>query len=543
MRGMTLENIVAAVEGEVFMPEHTDTISAPTDHEEGSGAADLRKAAAGAAATAVVIDSRKVEPGAVFVAVKGERADGHDYIGQVFTKGAMCVICEHLPEAKEDFLGPCIVVGDSLIALKKLAKFYRRQMSDVQIVGIVGSVGKTSTKELVASVLEQKYCTLKTEGNFNNEIGVPLTIFRLRDEHRMAVVEMGISDFNEMDRLGDIVKPNAVVMTNIGPCHLEKLGDLDGVLHAKSEVFSHIEEGGLLVLNSADKKLCSVIERRNGYCAESRDKAGNVSISCSAHELRDDVRIVSYGEGGNVRAEKIKSLGLEGTEFTVLCSAMPEITSNENAGAGQSTDTDTSFFETKVPLPGIHMVWNALAATAVGREFGLSDEEIARGIEAVKPVSGRSNLIRTEKYLIVDDCYNANPKSMKAAIDLMQDALGRRCAILGDMFELGEQEAQLHTEVGTYAAEHNMDLLICVGSLSKNMYDAAVAVNAAPDTSALSGLDAVHDDKNCEIRYFETLTDMPKNPAELGLKEGDTILVKASHGMQFGMVVELLKNA
>ena len=375
----------------------------------------------------VVIDSRKAGTGTVFAAIRGERSDGHDYIGQVFEKGALGVICEKLPE---DLPGPCIAVDDTLKALRLLARYYRGQMKDVKIVGIVGSVGKTSTKELVASVLEQKFKTLKTEGNFNNEIGVPLTIFRLRDEHEAAVVEMGINHFGEMDRLGDIVKPDAVVFTNVGPCHLEFLQDLDGVLRAKSEVFRHIRKGGTLILNAEDAKLNTVKENKG-------------------------LKIVRYGKGGDVFARDVKNLGLKGSEA--------EICFTGKDGAERS-------FRAEVKLPGAHMVANSLAATAAGLMFGLDTDSIAQGIAAAQPMSGRSRLIDTGKLLVLDDCYNANPKADCAAVDLMESAAGRNVAILGDMFELGEDAPALHAQVGSYAASHGIDLLVCVGELSKNMY-------------------------------------------------------------------------
>ncbi len=466
MKGMSLEKIAEAVGGRL-------------EYGRTSGNQDTAEAAD------VVIDSRKAGKGSVFVATRGERADGHDYIGQVFEKGALGVICEKLPEgagAGEELPGPCIVVEDSFAALRKLAKYYRAQMSGVRIVGIVGSVGKTSTKELVASVLEQSYNTLKTEGNLNNEIGVPLTILRLRDEHEAAVVEMGINHFGEMDRLGDIVKPDAVVMTNIGPCHLEFLQDLDGVLRAKSEVFRHIRKGGTLILNAEDEKL------------------NTVSAS-------PDYRIVRYGRGGDVYAEDTRNKGLEGSETDIVC----------------KNGDDEKRFHAAVHLPGSHMVLNSLAATAAGLTFGMEPEKICAGIEAAKPMKGRSNIINTGKYLVIDDCYNANPKADCAAIDLLGTALGRKVAILGDMFELGDDAPELHAGVGKYAATHGVDLLICAGELSANMYEAAKKANTS-----------------LTAYYYETLEMLLNDLDKAGLKNGDAVLVKASHGMCFSKVVDTL---
>ena len=468
MKNMTIANVVKAVGGQLHLSEEMLNKSYDENVE----------------ATDVVIDSRKATEGCIFVATRGERVDGHSFIEQVFEKGALAVICEEVPQ---EMSGPCILVNDSFKAIKDLAAFYRQGL-DIKIVGIVGSVGKTSTKELVASVLSSKYCVHKTEGNFNNEVGVPLTIFGIRSNHEIAVVEMGISDFGEMDRLGTIVKPDCVVMTNIGSCHLENLGDLDGVLKAKSEVFNHIKDDGTVVLNNKDVRLAAVSE-----------------------EDTHGIRRLFYGDGGSVFATNPISFGLEGTSFMLNLSKTK--------------------IPVKVPLPGKHMVDNAVAAAAVGEIFDLSAEDIQRGIASVVALGGRSKLIHTADYLVVDDCYNANPKSMMAAIDLMQDAKGRKVMILGDMFELGEDSDKHHAEVGEYVANHNIDVLICVGKNSIHMYDAAGRVKEEKGTPM-------------QIYYYETKEELMdalgKTGAEALLERSDTVLVKASHGMGFAEVVELL---
>lgn len=462
MKGMTISEIAIAVGGQIYN-EHR------ANHNK--------------EATSVVIDSRLVEQDGVFVATKGNRVDGHDFIGQVFEKGALAVICEKLPDKPK---GTCILVKDSFVALKALAKYYRSQLS-VKIVGIVGSVGKTSTKELVASVLSTHFSVLKTEGNFNNEIGVPLTIFRIRDVHEVAVVEMGISDFGEMDRLGDIVKPDMVVYTCIGPCHLEQLGDLDGVLKAKTEVIKHMPADGTIFINGEDSKLALIDSQMSG-----------------------GRNIVRYGTQAtdDVYVSERESLGLEGTRFKAVF-------------------PDNSHYEMVVPLPGYHMVDNAIAASAVGYMMSLNLEEIRRGMADVTALSGRGHLIHTEKYLILDDCYNASPKSMKAAVDTMQDALGRKVAILGDMFELGEESDKLHGSVGEYAARNGIDSLICIGSSAKYIYESA------------------RHNEDMEIRFYPTKELFIKaleNPNAQILKEGDSILVKASHGMGFAEIVNYLSE-
>lgn len=461
MRNMTLEAIAEAVGGKL----------------ENTGRCDLAREA-----SSVVIDSRQVEEGTVFIATKGERVDGHDFIDNAFKSGALGVICEKaLPKAK----GPYILVEDSFAAIRQLAAYYRRQMS-VKIVGVVGSVGKTSTKEIIASVLSAHFEVLSTEGNFNNEVGVPLTIFRIRDGHEIAVVEMGISDFGEMDRLGEIVKPDIVVFTNIGPCHLKCLGDLEGVLRAKSEIIRHVSADGTLVINGQDEMLSKIDDR----AAEGR-------------------RIVRYGKESkrdDVYASSIENLGLDGSKFT-------------------ANFPDGSHYEMTIPLPGYHMVDNAIAAAAVGFLTGENLEEIRRGMSDSRTLSGRGHIIHASNYTIVDDCYNANPRSMCAAIDTLGYALTRKVAILGDMFELGEEAENLHAEVGEYAAVHGVDSLIFVGALAKFMYERARVFEGV------------------EIRYYpnkELLLAALSDTTKDILRDGDTILVKASHGMGFSEVVEFL---
>ncbi len=420
-----------------------------------------------------VIDSRQVEQDFLFFAIRGEKVDGHDYIGKAFEAGAMAVVCEHIPEGCE---GALLVVEDTLAALRQIAAFYRKQL-DIRVVGITGSVGKTSTKEFIAGVLSEKYRVLKTEMNYNNEIGVPLMVLRIRDEHEIAVLEMGISDFGEMSRLAEITRPDIGVITNIGQSHLEKLIDQEGIKKAKTEMFEYMNPEGDVVLFGDDDHLCEI-----------KEVHGKTPLF--------------YGtkENSCVRAIDIINRGLWGS----ICEIRTE--------AGE--------FSTEIHLPGKHMVYNALAATTVGLLCGLTTEEIARGIANVKSVAGRSNIIIKNGITLIDDCYNANPASMKAAIDLLQEALDRRVAILGDMFELGEDEVALHEEVGRYVAD-KADVLICIGTLSEAMY------NAACETQIPAG---------GERYFFQTKEEFLKKANEL-IQIKDSVLVKASHGMKFAEIV------
>lgn len=427
--------------------------------------------------SSITTDSRQAAEGCLFVAVKGERVDGHDFIPSVFEKGALCVIAEHEPEAAD---GAWIQVKSSLQAIKDMAEFYRQQLA-VRVVGITGSVGKTSTKEVIASVLSEKYHVLKTLGNFNNELGLPLTVFRLREEHQVAVLEMGISDFGEMHRLSKIARPDVCVMTNIGQCHLEFLKDRDGILRAKSEIFDYLAEAGTVILNGDDDKLSTIKEVKG-------------------------IRPVFFGveSGREIYADEIEPKGLKGIRCRIH--------------AGEES------ISVLIPIPGYHMVLNALAAAAVGLTMGLTMEQIRAGIEKLQSLGGRFHIIEKGNMLIIDDCYNANPVSMKASLDVLKDAEHRKVAILGDMFELGENAAELHASVGCHAAENEIDLLICVGDASRHMAEAAFQTGGCGEVLQVPTLAAL----------LEVLPRL--------IQEDDTILVKASHGMHFEKVVERLQE-
>ena len=443
----------------------------------------------------VVLDSRKVTPGGVFVATVGEKVDGHKFIPQVFAAGAALVITEKTPEqvasecaVSAENWGCYVLVENSFQALKDIAEYYRSKLK-LTVVGITGSVGKTSTKEFIAGVLAEKYHVLKTEGNFNNEVGVPLTLLRIRDEHEVAVVEMGISDFGEMHRLSKMVRPDICVITNIGQCHLENLKSREGILKAKTEIFDFMAPDGEVCLNGEDDMLCTV----------KREKAPHFFG-------------LGNSSGQEVWAGEVKSHGLWGSDAVL-----------HTACASQEENS----FPVHIPLPGLHMVINAAAAACVAGILGLSKEQIVEGLGKLQSVGGRNHLIRLEKYTVIDDCYNANPVSMKAAIDLLNMADTRKVAVLGDMFELGVNADQMHGEVGAYAARSGIDSILCVGELSRHMYEAA-------KQEASSGQRVCYfADRDSLIHGLETEEDL--------LPEGCTILVKASHGMEFSKVVDFLR--
>lgn len=377
----------------------------------------------------VTIDSRKVENGYMFAALKGEHADGHDYMGKAFELGAVCCIAERLPE---DISGTVIIVPDVAAALKILAENYRKRF-DIPVIGIAGSVGKTTAKEMIASVLSQNYNVLKTEKNLNNELGVPLTIFRIEPEHEAAVIEMGISDFGEMSRLAKMVRPTMAVYTLIGHAHLERLHDRNGVLRAKTEMLDYISDDGVVFLNADDDLLAGL------NCRQSKVLYGT-------------------GEYADVRAENIRG------------DSLSELSCDIVSGSRR--------ISLKVPSYGGHMVYAALVGAAVGLEMGLSDAQIAAGIAAYETVGRRANVCDTGFITLVDDCYNANPDSVMCAVDSLKSVDGRKVCILGDMLEMGENKAELHAKVGKYASDNGVDMMLTVGELSKNTCTAAEKISS-----------------------------------------------------------------
>ncbi len=452
MKNMTIENIIKATRGEYFGPEGKRSFEV----------------------TSIVKDNREVVEGSLFVPFKGAKVDAHDFIPQAIEAGAAVVLSEYDLSEGVTY----IKVASCPQAWKDLAAFYRQQL-ECEIIGIVGSVGKTSTKEMVASVLGTKYKVQKTAGNFNNEIGLPLTIFSIKEEHEVAIVEMGISDFHEMTRLAEIAKPDMVVMTNIGDCHLEQLIDRDGVLKAKSEVIPYIKKGGALVLNMDDAKLASISQK-------------------------EGIEILGYGmdEKNAAYATNSVTAGIAAQKATFHMGG--------------------EYFEATIPMSGEHNVYNALAAICVGSRMGLSMEQMKQGIETVPVVAGRNNQIESNGCTIIDDCYNANPASMKASLGVLANAKGRTIAVLGDMGELGKKEKELHYEVGTFAAQKEIDWICCVGELAKEIARGA----------------REHGGKHVE--EFATKTELI-SCLKKEKRVGDTILIKASHFMEFGEVVKELK--
>jgi UDP-N-acetylmuramoyl-tripeptide--D-alanyl-D-alanine ligase len=428
--------------------------------------------------TSVVRDDRDVTAGSLFVCIRGERVDGHDFAARAFESGAACCLCQRTPPNAEE--KPHILVASTLDALRDLGEYYRKLL-DIPVVGVTGSVGKTTAKEMIAAALSTRYNVLKTPENLNNEIGVPLTLLSIQEEHEVAVIEMGISDFGEMRRIARMVRPDICVITAIGHSHLENLGNLEGVLRAKAEVFEYMTPKGLAVLNGDDGLLA---------------------------QYDPGVPVVTFGTGENCafRAESVRQR-MEGAE--------PAVEFTVTHGDAR--------FDAQVRAFGTHLVLGALAAAAVGHALNVPDDEIARGLLDFTPVGRRARVAHTGYITIIDDCYNANPSSMRAAISSLSTLEGRKVALLGDMFEMGEESDNLHREIGEFAARCGIDCLICCGQKAECIYKGLISTGAE--------IEAWHFPlKGALLNVLPSL-----------IREGDNVLVKASHGMHFEDLVQALE--
>ena len=417
----------------------------------------------------IVTDSRAVNSGMLFAAIPGQHVDGHDYIPAALAAGAIAALGEK-PMPRET--GPYLLVDNTERALGDIARNYRR-LFPAEVIGISGSVGKTSCKEMIASVLAQELVVLKTEGNFNNALGLPLTLFRLNHSHQVAVIEMGISDFGEMRYLAGIAGPNAAVLTNIGDAHLEQLHDRQGVLAAKTEMLELLPDGATVYLNGDDHLLAAF------------------QPPARLHTIR-----FGLGENCEFRAERL----------------------HETA---DGLDLQINSVPLHVYAYGSYNAYSALAAFALGRAYGLSDAAIRNGVAAFSPPRGRGNIIRTPYLHIVDHSYNANPVSMRAALDSLHGKARRCIAVLGDMNELGENSADMHRELGRYAAQAGFSPLICIGEKARDICSGAQQAGA--DARWYPDIDAA----------TAVLPDL--------LQKDDLVLVKASNSMKLGRIVEALQ--
>lgn len=426
----------------------------------------------------VTQDSRETKEGVLFVARIGEVRDGHDFLPQCFANGVTACLSQKVVAPQNGAV--VLLVPDTGKALLDLAAYYR-DLFDIPYIGITGSVGKTTTKDLIASVVSQKYDTLWTDGNYNNEVGVPLTIFRIEEHHQAAVIEMGMNHFGELDRIAAAVRPNIGVISNVGVAHIGFLGSREGILQAKCEMLAHLEKDGVAILNG-DNDMLQTLEGK----------------------LPHTVKWFGVENRRDFYADEIEVVGLEQTKCTL--------------------HTPIGAVSVTIPVPGEHMVLNALSAAAVGVELGLSLAEIKAGIDGFIPTKKRMTLMKDVNGMtILNDVYNANPVSMKSALDVLANADTRKVAILGTMGELEEYAPAMHKEVGAYAAEKGVDLLFCIGKWSECMEEGARE----------GGLQRVYRYDDQETFWAEGL------PL---LKQGDTVLAKASNAIGFYKTIEKLQG-
>lgn len=437
----------------------------------------------GAEVTGVSTDSRNIVAGQLFVPLRGERFDGHDYITEVAEKGITTILAEeqwlkgHIPPDGVT----CFAVKNSLKSLGNLAAAWRARF-DIPVIAVTGSNGKTTVKEMLGTILEQTGAGLRTSGNLNNLIGLPQMLFQLKPEHRWAVLEMGMSEPGEIDRLAAIATPRVGIVLNALPAHLQSMGTVEAVASAKGELLHRISDGGLAVVNADDSRVASL------------------SQNASA-------RRISFGiDRGEVRARAIEPLGLEGQRIQIM----------------------TPYGDVLVYLKacGRHNVYNALAATAALLEK-VDLPSIVAGLEAFTPYKGRFRIEHLGSITLIDDSYNANPASTKAALETLAQvaAKGHRIAVLGDMLELGAHEHEAHRSIGAVAGR-NVDRLYLMGDLmTKHATEGAVLADM-PDEAVISGLSHVE----IAARLYKTTTD------------GDVILIKGSRGMAMEKVAAELKQ-
>ena len=418
---------------------------------------------------AVSTDSRSVPDGALFIPIVGETFDGHSFIDKALAAGAAGCLCAKVPEALQ--AGKFYVkVADTTVAYKDLAAWYRAQF-DIPVVQVTGSVGKTTTKEMIASVLSQRYKTLKTEANYNNEIGTPMTLLRLDDSYEAAVIETGMDRAGQIRYLGEMVKPTVAVITNIGDMHIEYLGSREGIFRAKCEIFENLAADGVAGLNGDDEWL-------NRVCLPQEIVTAGTMPHCAA------------------RVEDIADHGIDGISCVVY--------------------TAKARYQLQIPAPGTHMVYPASIAVSIGEALGLRVDEIVRGVAAYEPAGARMRVVRLpDSRRLLDDCYNAGPQSMRAALEVLARSEGNTAAVLGDMAELGELTVEAHREMGALAKELGVGRVIAVGSKAKDIADAANGEWFATVDEALPAIRAA----------FTPDTAM---------------LVKASHSMHFEKITQEL---
>jgi UDP-N-acetylmuramoyl-tripeptide--D-alanyl-D-alanine ligase len=424
--------------------------------------------------TEISTDTRSIIPGCLFIALRGERFDGNNYLEEAFDKGAAACLAE-----KPCDKGTVIVVGDTGAALLALAGAYRK-LFDIPVIGITGSVGKTSTKEMICCVLSQRFKTLKNEGNRNNGVGMPLSVFSLTKEHRAAVFEMGMNSFGEISRLSLVAQPDLAVITNIGISHIEKLGSQENILKAKLEITDGLKPDGKLVVNGDDRMLKGI------------DAGGR--------------QILTYGiENDN-------------------CGVFADNIMSDHSGTSFTIHYDGGSINAMLPVPGRHNVYNALAAFTCGCLLGIPPGEAVRGFENYSPTGLRQMIEDFSGITLIKDCYNASPDSMNSAFEVLKTVrvTGRRIAVLADMLELGKSSERAHRDVGKAAFDSGADMLLAYGGDAKYYCEGFLeAQNSSPRPCMYFG------DKGALAAALAGL-----------MESGDAVLFKGSRGMKLEEAID-----
>lgn len=415
-------------------------------------------------------DTRSIKKGDVFIALKGENFNGNKFVNLAEENGAICAVVSEKVECNI----PTIIVENTLYALGSIASYYRQKF-DIPFIAVTGSAGKTSTKEVIASVLEEGFSVHKTEKNFNNEIGLPHTIFKLDSNHEVSVVEMGMNNFHEIERLSKIAKPNIGVITNIGTAHIENLKSREGIFKAKMEITSCFDKNSILIVNGDDDYLKTI------------------------NNTLYKVIKVSIKGNGDYNAYNIIDKGEEGVEFTTIYKGQEEVI--------------------KINSPGLYNVYNALVSIAIGEILNMDIDLIKKGVSNFVPCGMRMNVKNLDNIKIIEDCYNANPESMKESLNVLKSFKGdRKIAILGDMFELGDYAETGHRQVGEFIKD-KADILIAIGNNAKYIHDEA--------------------NKFIESVYFENKIDAEKYIKSI-IRNKDVLLVKASRGMKLETIIDYI---
>lgn len=429
-------------------------------------------------------DTREVKPGDMYIGIKGEHTDGNDYFETAFENGAMGVLLQKLPEEEKlkKYSDKVVIkVEDSINAIQKIAK-YKRELANIPLVAITGSVGKTSTKDMVSSVIAQKFDVLKTEGNYNNHIGLPLTLLKLKNE-TASVLEMGMNHLGEISLLTNIAKPTVCILTNVGTSHIGNLGSRENILKAKLEILEGLNENGTVIINNDNDLLHEWKEKENKY-----------NICTYGIEEKSDYMAYNISEAA------------DGSTFDI--------------------DIENNTYNIKVPVGGIHFIYNSLCAIASGRLFGINMEKIIKGISTFKLTAKRMDIEKIENNVtVINDSYNASYDSMKAALEVLgKTTSNKKIAVLGDMLELGSYEKELHEKVGEEVVKNHIDVLITVGPRAKSISKKAKEL----------GMTEIYQCENNEegAKILKNI-----------ISQNDAILLKAANAMKLGEILEKLKEA